>query len=82
MGVLNKLMVPVRWLLTKEKKVVKMSEPVKDAPVVAADIPKEKQLSNGDEISRFATNLKRILIASGYDVDIIFDDAVSIAKKI
>lgn len=82
MGALNKLMAPVRWLLTKEDKAVKMSEPVKDDPVVAADIPPEQQLSNVDEVSRFATNLKRILIASGYDVDIIFDDAVSIAKKI
>lgn len=80
MGALNKLYAPIRWLLTKENKGENMSEQKND--VVTADQEPAQQLSSDDDISRFATNLKKILIASGYDVDIIFDDAVSIAKKI
>lgn len=86
MDVLNKLYAPIRWLLTKENKAVTMSEPAKDVineqQATTAQLRTAQQLSENDDISRFAANLKKILIASGYDVDIIFDDAVSIAKKI
>lgn len=86
MDVLNKLYAPIRWLLTKENKVVTMSETAKDVineqQARTAQLSTAQQLSENYDISRFAANLKKILIASGYDVDIIFDDAVSIAKKI
>ena len=86
MDVLNKLYAPIRWLLTKENKAGNMSEPAKDVineqQATTAQLSAAQQLSGNDDISRFAANLKKILIASGYDVDIIFDDAVSIAKKI
>lgn len=86
MDVLNKLYAPIRWLLTKENKAGTMSEPTKDLineqQATTAQLSTAQQLSGNDDISRFAANLKKILIASGYDVDIIFDDAVSIAKKI
>lgn len=91
MDVLNKLYAPIRWLLTKENKVNPMSENNLPENVQAAirgnaqpllRDSSDQQLSENDDISRFAANLKKILIASGYDVDIIFDDAVSIAKKI
>ena len=91
MDVLNKIYAPIRWLLTKENKAKDMtSENINDvvADQIRADSSPStteitaQQLSRDDDISRFAANLKKILIASGYDVDIIFDDAVSIAKKI
>lgn len=86
MDVLNKLYAPIRWLITKENKAGTMSEPAKDVineqQTTADQLSNAQQLSENDDIYRFAANLKKILIASGYDVDIIFDDAVSIAKKI
>lgn len=86
MDLLNKLYAPIRWLLTKENKAGTMSEPVKDLineqQATTSQPSTAQQLSENDDISRFSANLKKILIASGYDVDIIFDDAVSIAKKI
>lgn len=86
MDVLNKLYAPIRWLLTKEQKEKTMSDPaivvINEQDSAAVQVKTAQQLSGNDDISRFAANLKKILIASGYDVDIIFDDAVSIAKKI
>lgn len=82
MDVLNKLYAPIRWLLTKEQKETKMSEQEPLPPPKNPSSTDAQQLSENYDISRFAANLKKILIASGYDVDIIFDDAVSIAKKI
>lgn len=86
MDVLNKIYAPIRWLLTKENKAGTMSEPAKDVINEQHDatdqLGPDQQLSGSDDISHFAANLKKILIASGYDVDIIFDDAVSIARKI
>lgn len=90
MDVSNKLYAPIRWLLTKENKGKKMENIIDDSveqairrnsPAVGSTSDAQ-QLSGNDDISRFATNLKNILIASDYDVDIIFDDAVSIARKI
>lgn len=96
MSLLSKLLYPVKWLLKKNSEEVRVSEPItsQDAAVAATPVDQElpaeavvatpavETVSKDDEISAFAAKLKKILIAAGHDIDIIFDDAVSIAKKI
>lgn len=83
MSVKSKLLAPFRWLLRKESSgESKVEAELNQNSSITPALDQAKQLSESEEILRFTANLKKILIAANPDVGIIFDDAVSLAKKI